>query len=72
MIPLQHVMLSRPSGALELQVPALFPDILSARDIDCSVPAMEYREQESRKSSHTYDHARTSNTLPTTTPGRLI
>ena len=39
-IPLQHVMLSRPSGALELQVPALFPDILSARDIDCSsVPA---------------------------------
>ena len=33
---------------------------------------MEEREQDSPKSSHTYDHARTSNTLPTTMPGRLM
>ena len=33
---------------------------------------MEYREQASPISSHTYDHARTSNTLPTTMPGRLM
>ena len=37
-----------------------------------SIGNMEEREQDSSKSSHTYDHARTSNTLPTTTPGHLI
>ena len=37
-----------------------------------STVAMEYWEQGSPISSHTYDHARTANTLPMTTPGRLI
>ena len=34
--------------------------------------SMEYWEQASPISSHTYDHARTANTLPMTTPGRLM
>ena len=33
---------------------------------------MEYWEQASPISSHTYDHARTANALPMTTPGRLM
>ena len=46
-------------------------DIL-CRDSSSWDRRMEYWEQASPISSHTYDHARTANTLPMTTPGRLM
>ena len=49
---------------------------VSAAAASCSYSVtrrcMEYWEQASPISSHTYDHARTANALPMTTPGRLM